>query len=738
MFKIEQINLLLESNIEELTEAQLELLVENRLEFIKNSNKDNIPREHDPESSKLSTDKVVDHIATNIDTSKNKSHTQWLVNRYKAGDFKLSDSKNVKKVVDSFAASKNHLELKDIGEYKSLTHLKDSIAPVKAKVKAVSDKNKETTTDMPVVFQENGATGYKVPNKKTSIANYGPHGKLAQTRWCTAANSDNNMFDGYKGGKYTLHLDNDHILQLHHQTNQLKDVDNQEINLKKDSRFAQHKDTIDNFAKVTHELEGKPDSKLVKQEAPDQNTIDAAIKQHDDALSDFERNRAQGGYSTTSEVSRRHNDITNLLANASLSDDQFDKLEKFKTIPNSWSNDIGIVNMTEHHASSPNIKPEHISRIAKYEVSDELIKNPNNTVDSNHAIVDNIKTEHSANMFAKKSVGALPEHFAKIEHLSPDFKKSAIMNCNTDTNIPKHYFDDLKNSEDETLLTISRHPAIPEHIAEHINNTSGSARVLRGLTENHSVPFHIAKSAFVKAGGNLRNIIEHPQANKESITELVNHHLDNPTSATGSNWLHSSRLSKDNIKQIINHPSAMINMSRYGPSLTDAVNVKSSDLETLINKNEFDPKSNDHVGAITKSRVVNTKVLDTLLNKTGMTNRLSKSILDDIPPEHISSKHLHDILDSDEVSIGDKHKTLFHQSAQLSHFNKVKDDVRFHGAISNSENAPPSILHSLATSAMDHVRLNVAKNPNTEKRTYNILKNDANTEIAKISEKKAK
>ena len=115
-----------------------------------------------------------------------------------------------------------------------------------------------------------------------------------------------------------------------------------------------------------------------------------------------------------------------------------------------------------------------------------------------------------------------------------------------------------------------------------------------------------------------------------------------------------------------------------------------------------------------------------------------KSILDDAKPEHVTAQHLHAILDSSDVSMHDKHRVLHHQAAQLSHFDKVKDDMRFHGAISSSKNAPPSILHSLATSPLDHVRHNVANNPNTESRTHHILKTDSVADIAKIATKKAK
>jgi hypothetical protein len=179
-------------------------------------------------------------------------------------------------------------------------------------------------------------------------------------------------------------------------------------------------------------------------------------------------------------------------------------------------------------------------------------------------------------------------------------------------------------------------------------------------------------------------------------------------------------------------------LTEHGISIGDALNLKPQHLESLIASPSFNSESKDHVGAILRSHALNSNVVNKLIGKTGITKDLADKLLSsDTNPEHVSSSALHSVLDSDDATLHSKHKALFHQSTQLSHFNKVKDDIRFHGAISNSKNAPPSILHSLATSLMDHVRYNVANNPNTEKRTHDILKTDQNPEIAKISVKKA-
>ena len=147
MIDIDKVTYLLEEKLEELTEAQLEYLLENRIEFIKNAVKDKLSTDHDPESAKLSSDKIVDHIASKIDPTTNKSHTQWLVNRYKAGDFKLGDAKELKKTMSSYENVKKHLESADLNSMKSIRHLKDSIATTRSKVAALEKDLSESAVD---------------------------------------------------------------------------------------------------------------------------------------------------------------------------------------------------------------------------------------------------------------------------------------------------------------------------------------------------------------------------------------------------------------------------------------------------------------------------------------------------------------------------------------------------------------------------------------------------------------
>lgn len=763
MFEIDQIDFLLESKLELLTEDQLQFLVENRIEFIKTQNKDKIAAAHDPDSAKLSSDKIIDHIAAKIDPTVNKAHTQWLVNRYKSGDFKLSDAKDIKKVMKSYEESKSVFENKDLNSFKSVSHLKDAIAPVQARIdaqKAAASEDKGASADMPVVFQEDGHTGYKVPSRAVSIKNYGPQGKLEQTTWCTAANGTNNMFNGYKGGKYTLHLNNGHVLQLHHQSNQLMDKNNQPINLRTDPRFAPYKETVQRFANVTHELEGKPDSKLVKARPIEPSVLDQAIASHDEHVNKQAATIGTPSYDQYGvyNIQDKLKHIQNiLLPQSKVSDEMFDKLKHFKTLTgNAYrpeTHKIDEVDLTHELAQSPHTEAKHLAKIAesidpeKVDITGStgltminLINHENNDAASHHAIVDKIiqiphqaTRERLARQFAHKAQYILPEHLAKIDHIG-NVKGNAI--TNETAVVPKHYFEDELKDPTGVHESIAAHKDLPDEVAHKMLGMNLSARVYKNLAENHNVDPSVAYLAATKAQDmDFKKVIEHPKFDDKDVQSLVSQYMDANPSRT-DRWLTSNRLSRDHIASIIKHPNAYKLLSAYGNTIANAPKTRSGDLETLIDHPRFN--ADDHADAILKSHALKPKVIDKLIAKSNSNRNVLKSILDDAKPEHVAAQHLHQILDSSDVSMHDKHRVLHHQAVQLSHFDKVKDDMRFHGAISSSKNAPPSILHSLATSPLDHVRHNVANNPNTESRTHHILKTDSVADIAKIAAKKAK
>ena len=745
---LEQIEFLIES-WEILTEDQQQYLVENRIEFIKNANRDKISTSHDPESEKLGSDKIIDTISNKIDPTTKKEHTQWLVNRYKAGDFKLSDQKDIKKSLTVFESVKSGLENRNLNDIKSIAHLNDVISTQQRRIKL--DKQLTAESDvkpLPEIFTEGGAVGYKVPSKATSIYNYGPAGRKCVTKWCTAAAGKDNAFNEYKGGKYTLHLANGNVLQLHHQSDQIKDENDHEINVNTNPRYSGEKSTIENFIRKTHELEGVTDSNLTKRHIPIEGAdIDRLLDHHDKLAADAEsasvdHEKYDKGY----EVSRHVQRLSTVLASAKLNDEQFDRIQRIPTY-NFTTPDT--VDLTTEYAQSKFIPHEHISRTIdrlfdlygqnrnrKYSIN-SFASNPNITSELHHQLIgkmlatgDVLDKKVMLTNLAKSGKNLSADHFNRIkDYVEP----SDILTTDSDNTLPVDYLNQHKARY--AHLVAGRKEITPELATELLG--SNEPIVHTQLVSNHAVPKQIALDSLArtKRHPNIESFINRPDVTPDDVSHIVKQ-LASGTLTTDTNyWTRNNKLGKDDINTVIDSP----HFPMFANILTNQ-RVRGEHLDRAI------------------ARTNNSDVLNTVLQSKQIKPRHIEAVVDKLG-DNISATHLHNILDpevgsdsynlapatalskiltNNSIPVNFRHHVLFHPNVQLSHFESVRNDPRFYGAISNSENAPPSILHSLATSSMDHVRSNVAKNPNTSPATREILKNDQNPEIAAAANRKAK
>ena len=756
MIDYDNIALLLEDFTIELTEAQLEFLIENRIEFIKTANKDKISTEHDPESSSMTSDKIVDHIAGKIDPTTRKEHTQWLVNRYKQGDFKLSDSKDLKKVMSKFEEARPYLANKNLNDIKTISDLKDHVATATSKLKSIkADSSDGEAQTMPEVFKDEHSTGYMIPNKATSIKNYGPAGKMAKTSWCTASNGNNNMFNGYKGGKYTLHLDNGAVLQLHHQSGQMMDEHDKDVDVDENPRYKDFKNTIHNFVEKTHELEGHPESKILDKFPMRSDNFQKLLDHHEAVMSDPRNNR------WSQEPKDTYNAIENAARrNADISDHQFEQLKHIRRFSDDYKaepTDIVHDDLTHSIAANKFAKPEHLDKIATDMIdsgaidsykSRDLINNKNVSDDTHHKIISNILNDKTTNDHetVRRYVTTAylkPEHLERLEHL-PDVKRLAAMNLNA--TIPESFM--FGSAEDHMINIANRDDTTPA-AAKFILDNAKTHVPIQNLVNSKHTPKDVLFDGLHKLkfhpdhAVNFNNIINREDLDDSDIHTLIDRHM---SGTNNSGWhgfpYNSTRLTRDHIKAIINHPD-FGKLDKYGfrgLSVLTNPKFKSDDLDKVID--------NDKENQITTRNILNSpalksKHIDKLISKRGMSQPMASLLMDENDQDEdylskVTPEHLHSVLDHPDVNTQLKHKVFHNPSVQLSHFDKVKTNPRFFGAITSSENAPPSILHSLATSPMGHVRQNIAENPNTENRTYQILKNDQDPEIAKIANKKLK
>ncbi len=753
----QEVDLLLEDFAIELTEAQLEFLIENRIEFIKNAHRDKLSTAHDIESSNLTSDKIIDHIANKIDPTTRKEHTQWLVNRYKSGDFKLSDSKDMKKLMSKFESAKGYLENKNLNDIKTVSQLKDNVAVTSSRVKSLEKESKENEVKpMPVVFENNEAKGYQVPNKSTSIKNYGPAGRMCKTSWCTASPNDN-MFNGYGGGKYTLHLNNGSVLQLHHQSNQLKDEEDHEINLNDNPRYKDHKNTIQDFIIKTHELEGYPDSKLMNHVPLKSEQFQRLLDNHANIMSNPKTNRWSDDYKQSI-----NNIDTSISTNADITNEQFEKLKHIPEFNSDYNAPSGsIIHEDKTHLLKTNkfAHPEHLDKLVDSAIesgmirsssyndigkTQELIKNTNISGDTHHKIISELLKADPAthrgviHNYVSHAHNLQPEHFKRLEHI-PDTKAYAVMNKSKTSILP----EDFRYGTDEGYLTnVANRHDIDVSTAKHIIENATTKKPIYALVNNTNTPkeqlfegLHSIKNDLT-SDVDFHKIMTREDLNDSDVTNLVNRHMDGLHKTNYNGFpLRSTRLSREHIRSIINHPMFL----KRGEGVIRNPKIKSDDLDLALDK---DPENKLYVSDVLNSPALKSKHIDKLLEKRGMNDNFAKHLIDEDNdnPKYLSQvtpSHLHSVLDAD-VNMHFKHKVLHQPGVQVSHFEKVKNNPKFFGAITSSENAPPSILHSLATSPMDHIRQNVAENSNTELRTHQILKNDQNPEIAKISAKKVK
>lgn len=213
-------------------------LLENRLDFIKQS--------HPNLAS------VVDSLAEKQDPTPNKKYTEWLLNRHLKGDDVWQPSVREGLSYFSKASSSAH-------DTNIKNHTVESMLDVAHLVKTSPVNARTHEAKLEKLYSSDGVEGFKIPDKHTSTMIYG-HGQKYSSHWCTAANSSNNMFDRYEGGKYTMHFPNGSFLQMNHSSGQLKDPSNSEISVHTDSRYTPYNHHIEKFMRQTADLEGTDQS----------------------------------------------------------------------------------------------------------------------------------------------------------------------------------------------------------------------------------------------------------------------------------------------------------------------------------------------------------------------------------------------------------------------------------------------------------------------------------------------
>lgn len=211
-----------------------EILEENRIDFLKQKNP-SINSSHDAYAQHRSSDAIIDFLANEADPTKNKAHTQWLVNRYHKGAFRQEDAPRVRQALADFDANKNKLpvEQRDIGKYARVSDIEQAVAPHvgTANTKAERLMGQGEHPGLEKKFEDDTIKIHRLTDKDTSCKLFG-----GTTKWCTASkDKDRNMFDHYneRGPLHVITRKSDGALfQYHVNTNQFMDANDDEISSK--------------------------------------------------------------------------------------------------------------------------------------------------------------------------------------------------------------------------------------------------------------------------------------------------------------------------------------------------------------------------------------------------------------------------------------------------------------------------------------------------------------------------
>lgn len=675
-------------------------LLEDRMDYLKTNLKDKISFDHDPNGKHRDSDSLIDHVADKVDPTPQKLHTQWVVNQYRKGGIAQEDFPRVKKALKGFELTKKNLEVKDLNKFNSVADLEDHVAVQKgrtvADIKEKEAVNSEKVSNMEPIYQTEHGTGFKIPDKKTSVAMYGPAGKMEKTRWCTAANSSN-MFNHYIGGKYTFHTPENNVLQFHHKSGQLMDKDNVPVNLNNDHRFSPHKEAIKDFINSTGEAEGHKDidSTLIKKVGS--NITPEKLAKHANNINSSINSSINGRWmSTDNKESIKNHPHT---------------AQTFENVLN-WSKQKGgpVGNHYDDHietqlslAQNPSAPAPVLSDLHNLHKGGEHENNINAYLAQNPSVQGDTREE------LKKST---PEHFAKRGDLHEDEISHMIKHGNKETrqNLYKNNVVPLSQEQQKHAYDIE-----DKGVESSYHRKSNISQLLNRPDLHHS----IADAAFDEVHKENKHQELYEKLSPEFINNNYKHmqpeHVYGRSSHEGisqeaiEHIVKSGKVAPADIKP--EHADMAIESGKY--KSYSILNIKGG------SKHNYDKAATDEAETTTSayslSNIYNhPKVSPQIKEKIGA--KLAQNTVDD--EEHASttlkSMPINHITAAMVTGSNTAKKILASaKNVQKSHFDEMVKNPALHGAIVNSKSAPPSILSQLANSPSDWIRGKVKTHKNT-------------------------
>jgi hypothetical protein len=699
---------LFEHNIIDQSIYNFQELLENRLEFIKSRHKG-------------VHDETVDYLAQNVDPTPNKKYTEWLLDRHLKGDTALARTEEVRNALSHFDKASGKVHDTNIKN-----HSLDSMIDVAHIVKhSPAAKSGEGT--LKKIYEENEGDGkvlgFKIPDAETSKRLYG-FGSNMSTRWCTAARTANNAFDEYTGGKYTMHFPNGAFLQLHHDTLQLKDPENHEINIHADDRYSPYEDHIKKFMKQTAKAEGENDTLEVRHFGTTDEDFENDWKDASSPEASYGDKRMFIKSSASRKLSddqfkfvldNAHISMHSVLENPHLTHGQVTKVMDYvtTTAPNSDGVMSRFASMTSNPAvkgenadrmvntllgmpeegpgyahkiaSMPNLQHHHVAKL----IHNIAIGAPNNSEDALDYLTDStnrhvfkeehlehmnelgLMTSHTASEIAQKQ--RIPEHM--IDKLVPHYQQAARMGSDSLIKVP----------------LISRHNKFtPEHIhslIDAVDSYNGHNRYAKSEGYHHILKINGINDDHLKRIMHMNSLSGEKfiKANIFSNTSLSNNHI--------------SQLLDNNPLVELEHLSHYLTRRDAKPDVAEKI-VEKAGINT--SRNPYDAMDLDNVGFYKLKGVVN----KTRLSNPREASYIGKNL--NYQPQ-LTPDDLHTLInthrerDDNTMSTATLQNITQHPSFNVSHaenlykmHTELKDRM-FSSALEGQRRIPPSIQTKLMT-----------------------------------------
>lgn len=738
------VNKLLE-NYTVLTEEQLVFLTENRVQFIKAAVKDKLDASHDAGAAKMDSDKIVDHIASKIDPTPNKEYTQWLVNRYKNKEFSVGDHKEIKKAVSTFHEARPYTPVTDIGAVKSIAEMNDHSTIAKGLMATKKVADEEVTQPLEEVFRSGNVYGVKLPNARVSTKLYGPNGKVAQTRWCTASEGAN-AFKQYPGGKYVLHLPNGDVAQANHQKSQFMDKHDRAVDLKQ-SPFNEHADAVRGFISHTAKLEGGAHTRLVEEynahasKPVVEGTLKELIDKNNHHASSYNRDDYNVPWATRNEhingVNDTHKAATELAMTRKLSDADFHAALTKPIYEDRYNKNE--LNLRTNLSDNPNLTLSQVHALA----DTEYVPHPDveHDKESIHKAINNIGSDLFSpyNSTAKKYLGheALhPDHVAQLYRRANNVsdKAHALSHLHSNVEIPSHVVEDAL-SNPTTAIKLGRtravsDPTVAQKVFDAVTNEDA-----QGLVNNKHLAVPVLMNNLDKAKHlNYQNFLDRDDVTPDHAGTLVNHY----SSTMKQNGSFSELMGHPKVSRALFEAKLKSNPASFAgnSSVLNSRRIKSSDIDFLLDNGHVTPTT---VYGSLRSRALKPTHIDKLIDQ-GHSKTIADHLIDENPTlTQVTHSHIHRLInDTKNTSFHQRVQLIAHPKVSLPVFQQALQDRRLHGAIASSPYAPPSILHSLATTGMDHVRRLVAGHKNTSQDTLRVLAADESKDVSSAAMKRVK